>query len=185
MNLKDFIQDYKGEYVKVGSRIAYIYCGVVDDSFENAILEQEKHYIKEMDISIRKAKADLMNLEPLWTKKTNLAVNMYVKENQGKASLEKGVMTLRARMKAQKESAKKELETKLKKLVEIKDDFRPFFERNVRYHYKSRFERKQCEIILLAGHEQGRYWSIRDYTNYMSDKNWSPNKRYGARGGVL
>ena len=170
MNLKEALEQYRGQLVKIGSAEAFFYIHVVDDTTEDALQKIEgriKGAIKErierykftfqnaenyVTTQVRRAKAYLSEEEhenPI-TEKNLRRYEMLASLDE--AGIQKMIEDVRA-------TAKKRLNNNIGKL----GGFTPILERRVRDIYPSLEEINEGTIILVTGTEQGDYWFKNEY----------------------
>jgi hypothetical protein len=180
--LKEFIKDYQGQYVKIGSAVSYIFCGLVDELFEDEILRQEKYIHKYLDNHAKLFKQLYDTFDERYDEIERQKLTSW-RKTKHKAQTEKEYKEILARTRAANfERIKKQLASYTGKL----ERFTPLLSRQVVDCYKSTEEKQDCTIIHITGEEQGRFWTIWEYEQYMLDrKGWSPTKRYGNHKGVL
>ena len=153
MNLKDFLVDYIGVEVKLGSKAGFVYCDKLPEDYVELLTDlSEKEYAKLIYYK-NKHEAHLINFDYFWVKKIDTALKDFRKIKRPRITKEQLLDDLDARRKVDFKKTK-EAVTLYKKRIKT---FTPFLTRNVREVYDSEYD-IGTKIILFEGEEQGQFW---------------------------
>lgn len=115
MILREQLQELRGKYVKVGSRMAFWYCQICDDNIEKTLEKYSKQEHKRITTKLAQATTDFNNIDKLWKQRAKRLVNRLknyhakIINNLVKQDIEDKLAELKSQKVKLKKDAKKEL----------------------------------------------------------------------------
>lgn len=126
MLLKEQLEQMKGCYVKLGSKMSFVYCQINDDNIENVLNKLGKEEYKRILEVLARTKKHLDNFETRWEKNIKRRVEYLEKKQKNKLAAK-----IKNETNNYKRLCKKEkIEIDLDKIEEIKDTTTKEYEKN-------------------------------------------------------
>ena len=165
MKLKKQLESFKGKYVKLGSEVSFVYCGINDDDIENTLVKLSDEELKELKRRLAVVRIKLDNFVNLCGKRYAKGVVRFLKEKP-EPTIEE--------FDEYKKLFAAEMEKELIQMAKLKNKleeriltFTPFLTREVLEIHDSCVE-ENTKIIKFEGEEQGRFWDKEEYNKWLN-----------------
>ena len=161
--LKNCLKDYKGKCVKIHAEQGsnFVYCDKVSSKTEKELIDISVNYLAWLKRKLTKAQYTLKNIDLIYDNK----ISKQKEKAKVSVRIRKKLNDYIAKMEKKKAKQLVLLPTVIMSLRKQVSLYTPLTERNVVDIYPSISpdEMENTYIIVIRGHEQGKYWTIKEY----------------------
>lgn len=164
MKLKDALNKYSGETVKLGSATSFVYCGKVENNICQILDDLSKKELERIVTFYQKTVKHDAKFEEFWEKNIENAIKNLNEETYRKkwtdAIREKKLKSLMDKKTREKVNDRKRTDAILATYPERIRTWTNYPERKVKEEYESI---EGGMIVIFEGLEQGDYWTVEEY----------------------